>query len=139
MSKGLQKETGHAFLVTVLRVFLGAVFLEAGTGHFVGGEGVFKGIVGATSWFGLNSSFMFPLVYISMWLTGISLIFGLLARLGSLSVLIFSIFFIVVVNSWFGNFTQLAIAFGFLFIGPGRYYGLDSWLLEKVPGLKILA
>jgi hypothetical protein len=43
------------------------------------------------------------------------------------------------VNSYMGNFAMLGAAIGFLIIGPGRYFGLDAYLLRKVPALKFLA
>ena len=117
---------------------------NAGVHHFLGGQTLFAGIVSSTgsavgTWVAANAGFMFPLVFISMWLTGLSLIFGIVARLGSVVQLLFAIFFILGLNSWIGNIAMLAVAIGFIIVGPGRYYGVDSWLLEKVPGLRFLA
>jgi len=144
MSKGgLRQETGHAFLVPVLRIMFGAIILAAGTEHFLGGQAgfAFLGFIGTPigSWVAANVSFMWPLVFISMWLTGLSLIFGLLARLGSVVLFLYAFFFILGVNSWIGNVAMLGTAIGFIIIGPGRYYGLDSYLLQRYKWLRIFA
>jgi uncharacterized membrane protein YphA (DoxX/SURF4 family) len=125
-------------------MMFGAIVLEAGIGHFIGGQAAFAGIVlGSGSaigaWVAANVALMFPLVIIAMLLTGLSLIFGILARLGSFVLALFAIFFILGMNSWFGNLAMLGTAIGFIFIGPGRYYGFDSYLLERAPALKFLA
>ncbi len=143
-SKGLRRETGHAFLVTVLRVAFGITIFDAGVHHFLGGQALFAIIVGSSgsavgTWVAANASFMFPLVIISMLLTGFSLIFGIFARLGSVAQLLFAIFFILGVGSWIGNLAMLGVAIGFIIVGPGRYYGLDTYLLKRAPGLKFLA
>jgi uncharacterized membrane protein YphA (DoxX/SURF4 family) len=143
-SKGLRSETGHAFLVTVLRVVFGITILNGGIHHFLGGQALFAIIVGGSgtaigSWVAANVGLMFPLVVVSMWLTGLSLIFGIFARLGSVVQLLFAMFFIFGMNSWIGNLAMLGTAIGFIIVGPGRYYGLDIWLLKKAPALRILA
>lgn len=122
----------------------GITVFNAGVHHFLGGQALFAIIVGGSgsaigTWVAANAAFMFPLVVISMWLTGLSLIFGIFARLGSFVLLLFAIFFILGVGSWIGNLTMLGVAIGFIIVGPGRYYGVDSHLLEKMPGLKFLA
>jgi len=143
MSKGLRSVTGHAFLVTVLRVAFGVTIFNAGLHHFLQGPAAFGflGFVGTAvgSWVLANASFMWPLVVISMWLTGISLIFGILARLGSVAQFLFALFFILGALSWIGNLAMLGVAIGFIIVGPGRYYGVDSYLLEKYKWLKYLA
>jgi uncharacterized membrane protein YphA (DoxX/SURF4 family) len=124
----------------------GATFLAAGTEHFIGGQATFQFIVTLSgsaigSWVAANASFMYPLVYISMWLTGLSLIFGFLGRLGSFAMALFAIFFILGVGltAWVGDLSMLGVAIGFIIVGPGRYFGLDTYLLERVPGLRFLA
>jgi uncharacterized membrane protein YphA (DoxX/SURF4 family) len=110
----------------------------------LGGQGAFVGALlsqgtAVGTWVAANAGFMFPLVVIAMLLTGLSLIFGILARLGSIVLVLFAIFFIVGMNSWIGNLAMLGTAIGLIIIGPGRYYGLDIWVLKKAPALKILA
>jgi uncharacterized membrane protein YphA (DoxX/SURF4 family) len=143
-SKGLRKETGHAFLVTVLRVVFGITVFNAGIAHLLGGQGAFVGALlsqgtAVGSWVAANAGFMFPLVVTAMLLTGLSLVFGIFARLGSIVLALFAIFFIIGMNSWIGNLAMLGAAVGFIIVGPGRYYGLDIWVLKKWRALKILA
>jgi len=145
MSKGLRQLTGYGFFVAVFRVMFGAIVLSAGIEHALGGETVFGFIVASSNsaignWVAANVGIMFPLVVYSMILTGISLLFGLLGRLGSLSLALFSIFFILgIYGSWVGDVAMLGVAIGMLFVGPGRYFGLDTALLEHWPVLKYLA
>jgi uncharacterized membrane protein YphA (DoxX/SURF4 family) len=124
----------------------GAIVLSAGYEHFLGGQTLFEIIVSSSgsaigTWVAANASFMYPLVYISMWLTGVSLIFGFLSRLGSFVLALFAIFFILGVGglAWIGDLAMLGVAIGFIMVGPGRYFGLDTYLLERVPGLRFLA
>lgn len=122
----------------------GITVFNAGIGHLLGGQGAFVGALlsqgtAVGTWVAANAGFMFPLVVIAMLLTGLSLIFGILARLGSIVLVLFAIFFIVGMNSWIGNLAMLGTAIGLIIIGPGRYYGLDIWVLKKAPALKILA
>jgi uncharacterized membrane protein YphA (DoxX/SURF4 family) len=146
MSKGIRQQTGYGFFVAVLRIMFGAIFLAAGTVHFIGGQGTFEHIVtlsgsGIGSWVAANASFMYPFVYISMWLTGVSLVFGFLGRLGSFAMALFAIFFILGVGltAWIGDLSMLGVAIGFIIVGPGRYFGLDTYFLQRVPGLRFLA
>jgi uncharacterized membrane protein YphA (DoxX/SURF4 family) len=74
-----------------------------------------------------------------MILAGISLVLGLFARLGSIAMALFAVFFMVGVLSILGNLVMLATAIGFIIVGPGRYFGLDAYLLEKQPALKFFA
>jgi uncharacterized membrane protein YphA (DoxX/SURF4 family) len=145
MSKGLRQQTGYAFFVAIFRIMFGAIVLAAGTEHFLGGEGLFAFIVGIShsaigNWVAANVALMFPVVVATMWLTGLSLIFGFLARIGSLLLAVFSIFFILgVYGSWIGDLAMLGVAIGLFIIGPGRYYGLDAHFLEEAPVLRFFA
>jgi uncharacterized membrane protein YphA (DoxX/SURF4 family) len=144
MSKALLKLEGSAVVLVVLRLIFGIEILNGGLEHLMQGELAFKGITGGSgtaigAWVAANSAIMWPLVSISMILAGISLILGLFGRLGALAQLLFAVFFMFGVNSYMGNFAMLGAAIGFLIIGPGRYFGLDAYLLRKVPALKFLA
>jgi uncharacterized membrane protein YphA (DoxX/SURF4 family) len=145
MSKGLRAQTGYGFFVAVFRIMFGAIVLAAGTEHFLGGEFVFKFIVSISNsaignWVAANVAVMFPVVVATMWLTGLSLIFGFLARIGSLLLALFSVFFILgVYGSWIGDLAMLGVAIGLFFIGPGRYYGFDAYLVEEAPVFRYFA
>jgi uncharacterized membrane protein YphA (DoxX/SURF4 family) len=143
-SKGLTKDTGSAVLVAILRIIFGVEILNGGLEHLAQGQATFQGILmgsgtGIGAWVAANSGIMWPLVSISMILTGISLILGLFGRLGAFAQLLFAVFFMLGVNSYMGNLAMLGAAIGFIIIGPGRYFGLDAYLLERVPALKFLA
>ena len=145
MSKGLRQQTGYAFFVTIFRVMFGAIMLAAGTEHLLGGEFLFKIIVSSSNsaignWVAANVALMFPVIVATMWLTGLSLIFGFLARVGSLLLALFSVFFILgIYGAWIGDVAMLGVAIGLFIIGPGRYYGLDSHFLDEAPVLRFFA
>nr|MDO8098413.1 TQO small subunit DoxD [Candidatus Njordarchaeota archaeon] len=144
MFENLRRENGSAALLAILRVIFGVQILNAGMKHLVDGQAVFATIVGGSgtaigSWVVANVGLMFPLVVFGMILTGLSLLFGVFARLGSFGMFLFSVFFILGMNSWMGNIVMLGASIAFIIVGPGRYLGLDSYLLRRVSALKIFA